>query len=263
MTDSTPLHEIEKLTDFAESLAREAGAVTLRYFGTGIDPEEKADGTPVTVADREAESLIRERIRERYPDHGILGEEFGEDRPQASVRWIVDPIDGTKSFVHGVPIYGVLIGVEIDGEPAVGVAHLPALRETVSAGLGLGCRWNGVRASVSAVDRLRDAVVLTTDAESADEEGIGSGWRALAQGAGFARTWGDCYGYVLVATGRAEIMVDPILSPWDASPFLPILTEAGGSFTDLDGAPTIYGGSAVASNGILHGEALRRLKSGS
>ena len=125
-----PTLEIEELTDFAESLARAAGAVTLRYFGTGVEPEEKADGTPVTVADREAESLLRERIRERYPHHGILGEEFGVDRPDAPVRWILDPIDGTKSFVHGVPLYGVLIGVEIDGEAAVGVAHLPALQET-------------------------------------------------------------------------------------------------------------------------------------
>ena len=263
MPNPPPTLEIEELTDFAESLARAAGAVTLRYFGTGVDPEEKADGTPVTVADREAESLLRERIRERYPHHGILGEEFGVDRPDAPVRWILDPIDGTKSFVHGVPLYGVLIGVEIDGKAAVGVAHLPALQETVSAGRGFGCSWNGVGASVSHVDRIEDAVVLGTDAESADAQGIGPGWRALAERASFVRTWGDCYGHVLVATGRAEIMVDPILSAWDASPFLPILTEAGGQFTDLDGVATIHGGSAVASNGILHEDALRLLRSGS
>jgi histidinol phosphatase-like enzyme (inositol monophosphatase family) len=254
---------IEELTAFAESLARAAGAVTLRHFGTGVEPEEKEDGTPVTVADREAETLLRERIREQYPEHGILGEEFGEDRPEASVRWILDPIDGTKSFVHGVPLYGVLIGVEIEGEPAVGVAHLPALQETVSAGVGIGCHWNGVRAAVSRVEQLEDAVALITDVESAEAQGIGEGWRGLADKVAFARTWGDCYGHVLVATGRAEIMVDPILSAWDASPFLPILTEAGGHFTDLDGIPTIHGGSAVASNGILHGDALGLLRSGS
>jgi histidinol phosphatase-like enzyme (inositol monophosphatase family) len=261
MPDPPPTLEIEELTEFAESLARAAGAVTLRYFGTGVEPEVKADGTPVTVADREAESLLRDRIHERYPDHGILGEEFGEDRPDAPVRWILDPIDGTKSFVHGVPLYGVLIGVEIDGEPAVGVAHLPALQETVSAGRGIGCRWNGVRANVSHVDHIEDALVLITGVESAERQGIGPGWRALAEKAAFARTWGDCYGHVLVATGRAEIMVDPILSAWDASPFLPILTEAGGQFTDLNGVPTIHGGSAVASNGILHGDVLGLLRS--
>ena len=263
MPNPHPTLEIEELTEFAESLARAAGAVTLRYFGTGVEAEVKADGTPVTVADREAESLLRDRIHERYPDHGILGEEFGEDRPGAPVRWILDPIDGTKSFVHGVPLYGVLIGVEIDGEPAVGVAHLPALQETVSAGRGIGCMWNGARANVSRVDRLEDALLLTTGVGSAERQGIGPGWRALAEKAAFVRTWGDCYGHVLVATGRAEIMVDPILSAWDASPFLPILTEAGGQFTDLNGVPTIHGGSAVASNGILHGDVLGLLRSGS
>jgi fructose-1,6-bisphosphatase/inositol monophosphatase family enzyme len=128
MTDSSRILEIEEISDFAESLARAAGAVTLRYFGAVVDAERKSDGTPVTVADREAESLMRRRIRERFPDHGILGEEFGEDLPDASTRWILDPIDGTKSFMRGIPLYGVLIGVERGGEPVVGVAHFPALQ---------------------------------------------------------------------------------------------------------------------------------------
>lgn len=261
MSDSAPLLEIEEITEFAESLGRAAGAITLRYFGEVVDAERKPDGTPVTIADREAESLLRRRIRERFPDHGILGEEFGEDLPEASTRWILDPIDGTKSFMRGVPLYGVLIGVERDGEPLVGVAHFPALQETVCAGRGLGCSWNGVSASVSGVERLDEAVALITDAESASAHGA-AGWDSLARRSAFARTWGDCYGYLLVATGRAEIMVDPILSAWDASPFLPIIEEAGGRFTDLEGAATIHGGSAMATNGILHEEALRILRGG-
>ena len=251
---------IHDLLAAAESFALEAGAVTLRHFGGWVDHEDKADGTPVTLADREAELLIRNRIDQRYPDHGVLGEEHGETRPGASVRWIVDPIDGTRSFMRGVPLYGVLLGIEIEGEPAVGVAHFPALSETVAAGRGLGCRWNGRPCRVSSVDRVSDALVLTTDPARVLTEPTGPGWERLQAEAALSRTWGDCYGHALVATGRADLMVDPILSAWDAAPLLTILTEAGGRFTDLAGRETIHGGSGVSSNGTLHEEVLRLLR---
>lgn len=252
---------ISTLLAAAEAFAVEAGQVTLRHFGGLVEHEAKGDGSPVTRADREAETLLRARIEARWPEHGILGEEFGATRDDAPIRWILDPIDGTRSFMRGVPLYGVLIGVEVDGEPVVGVAHFPALSETVSAGRGLGCRWNGRGCRVSSVDRLDQALVLTTDVERILSRPQGPGWRTLQQEASFSRSWGDCYGHALVATGRAEVMVDPVLSSWDAGPLLTILTEAGGRFTDLGGAATIHGGSGISSNGHLHKETLARLGS--
>lgn len=266
-----------RLLDLAVSLAEEAGRVTLEHFGEALDPEIKSDGSPVTVADRDAEALLRERILAAHPTHGILGEEFGETNPDSPIRWILDPIDGTRSFVHGVPFYGVLVGIEIDGEPEVGVAHFPAMDETVAAARDLGCRWkrgnaepvrdgrtsNAIRttseARVSEVSRLSDAVVLTTDEEATRSSPVADGWRDLSARASFSRTWGDCYGHCLVATGRAEVMLDPELNPWDAAPLLPIVTEAGGRFTDLSGAPTIHGGNGISTNGKLHDEILRIL----
>lgn len=249
-----------ELLSAAEEFGREAGDVTLRWFGGLVEHDDKADGSPVTQADREAERLLRDRIAERFPGHGVLGEEYPATNPEARIRWILDPIDGTRSFMRGVPLYGVLIGIEVDGEPDVGVAHFPALAETVAAGGGLGCRWNGEPCSVSGVGALDRSLVLTTDVERILSRPQGAGWRRLQQSASFSRTWGDCYGHILVATGRAEIMVDPVLSPWDAGPLLTILQEAGGRFTDLDGKPTIHGGSGVSTNGRIHDRVLEMLR---
>lgn len=254
--------ELDALFDDAVRWAEEAGGITLDFFGGRLEADAKSDGTPVTKADRAAEGRLRERIRARYPEHGILGEEFGEERPDAEIRWILDPIDGTRSFMHGVPLYGVLVGVEVGGAPSVGVAHFPALDETVAAATGRGCTLDGRPCGVSRTERLGDALVVTTDVERALSAPIGPGWRTLQQRAAFSRSWGDCYGHALVATGRADVMVDPILNAWDASPFLTILTEAGGRFTDLAGEPTIHGGSGISTNGRLHGEVLSVLSPG-
>ena len=268
------------LLDFAVDLATKAGSLTLRYFQSArLRIDYKADATPVTDADRAAESFIRERLAEAYPDHAIMGEEFGErpGHPGNSAtprfRWIIDPIDGTKSFVRGVPLYGVLIGLEVDGVSALGVIHFPALNETVAAARGCGCRFNGTTCHVSQTDRLADATLLSSALFSLGDNGPGGGGAA---GAGDAdpgydkllrsvkhfRTWGDCYGYALVATGRADLMLDPKLAAWDCAPMLPILAEAGGRFTDLRGEATIHGQSGLASNGKLHDEVLALLKSG-
>jgi len=256
---SASADEIRQLLEFATQLAHEAGAITLKYFGGVVGHDDKGDGTPVTIADREAERLIRSRVGARYPEHSILGEEYGESNEGARVRWILDPIDATRSFMRGVPLYGVLIGIEIEGESAVGVSHFPPLRETVAAGLGLGCTWNGRPCRVSGVDRLEDAVVCTTDVERILRRPEGPGWRKIQQTAAFSRTWGDCYGHALVATGRIEAQVDPVMAPWDAGPFLTIVTEAGGRFTTLQGEATLHGGSGVSSNGVLHEEVLQML----
>jgi histidinol phosphatase-like enzyme (inositol monophosphatase family) len=258
MEAGTP--ELGRLLDAALRWAREAGVITLHHFGTSLSSDTKGDGTPVTIADRTAETLLRQKIATEYPDHGILGEEFGETNPGARIRWILDPIDGTRSFVRGVPIYGVLIGVEVDGVPAVGVAHFPALRETVGAARGHGCLWNGRPAQVSSIQTLSEAAALTTDPVELLEGPIAQGWEALVRATSLARTWGDCYGHILVATGRAEVMIDPVLSPWDAAPFVPILEEAGGRFTDLTGVPRLDGGSGISTNGLLHDQVLRLLQ---
>lgn len=245
-----------QLLSAAEELAREAGAITLRHFGRPLSHSYKDDGSPVTVADQEAEAAIRRKVEARYPSHGIIGEECGESNEGADVRWIIDPIDGTLSFMRGVPLYAVLIGIEIQGTPAVGVAHFPALSETVAAARGLGCTWNGDPCTVSRVSSLSDAAVSTTDEKAIAAGPYREGWRKLRRRCRLSRTWGDAYGHALVATGRIEIQVDPVLNLWDAAPLLPIISEAGGRFTDIDGNATVRGGSGVGSNGILHHEAL-------
>jgi histidinol-phosphatase len=259
MTDERARAEIRELLDFATTLAQEAGDVTLKYFGGIVGHDSKSDGSPVTIADQEAERLIRGRIEARYPEHSILGEEYGESNEGARVRWILDPIDATRSFMRGVPLYGVLIGIDLDDETSVGVAHFPPLRETVAAGRGLGCTLNGNPCRVSDVSRLEEAVVCTTDVERLLSRPEGEGWRRIQQRAAFSRTWGDCYGHALVATGRIEAQVDPIMASWDAGPFLTIATEAGGKFTTFAGDETVHGGSGISSNGVLHEDVLRTL----
>jgi histidinol-phosphatase len=242
------------LLEFAVEVAWRAGRVTLAHYQTGISAELKPDDSPVTEADRAAERLARELIERRFPHDAILGEEFGETRPGAERRWILDPIDGTRSFARGVPLYGVLLAVEEAGEAIVGVLHFPALSESVYAARGEGCWWDGRRALVSEHDRMEQALLLTTSVADAEERGE-MGWKRLASRAGLVRTWGDCYGYALVATGRADIMVDPVLAPWDAAALLPVIEEAGGVFTDWQGRTTHLGGDGIATNAALAREA--------
>lgn len=246
MNDSV---DLEGLLDFAVELARGAGEITLKYFKKSLKPERKGDGSPVTIADREAERFIRERIEEKFPQDAILGEEEAARAGHSGRQWIIDPIDGTYSFVRGVPLYGVLIGLEINEEVVLGVVNLPALGEIVYAARGTGCFWNDTRARVSQVETLEDALVLSTDFGACERYGFGATAERLQRAAGARRTWGDCYGHVLVATGRAEIMLDPVMNVWDCAPFLPILEEAGGTFTDWKGNRTIRGGNAVSTNG--------------
>lgn len=245
---------LAELMEFAVDAAARAGAITLHHYQTALSAEIKVDATPVTIADREAERTLRALIAARFPNDGILGEEFGVTRPDAARRWILDPIDGTRSYVRGVPLYGVLIALEEAGSVLLGAAHFPALRETVVAARGQGCWWNGRRARVSEVARLEDSLVLTTDVENMEELGRGAAWNAVRARAGTVRTWGDCYGHVLVATGRAEAMFDPVLAPWDVAALFPIVEEAGGVFTDWAGNRTHRGGSGVATNAAVAAE---------
>jgi histidinol phosphatase-like enzyme (inositol monophosphatase family) len=229
--------ELRELTAFAVESAQLAGAFTLGYFNAGTPHELKADRSPVTAADRGAEERLRKRIGAAFPDHGILGEEFGETQGNGRARWILDPIDGTVSFICGVPLYAVLVGFEYDGEMVAGVIHLPALGETVWAAKGQGCWWNGRRARVSDTRELAAARLCAFE-------------RVRAQCL-LDRGWSDAYAYALVATGRAEIVLDPVMSIWDNAACMPCVVEAGGSFTDWSGNATHRGPEAVATNGAL------------
>jgi histidinol phosphatase-like enzyme (inositol monophosphatase family) len=235
----------------AAELARLIGDVALRHYRSRLVVETKADGSPVTVADRAAEEAARDWVRRFFPEDGVLGEEFGEERPGARRRWVIDPIDGTKSFVRGAALWGSLVAL-CEGETVLaGAACFPALGEWIAAAPRAGCWWNGIRCAVSSVASLSAATVLTTDARFRERPDRRAGWDRVASAAGLARTWGDCFGYLLVATGRAEMMCDPILAPWDAAALYPIVREAGGVFTDWDGRDTAFGGSAVATNHAL------------
>src|SRR5262245_20509738 len=239
------------LLEFAVEVAWRVGRISLAHYQTGVAAETKADASPVTVADRAAEQLARDLIEARFPQDGIVGEEFDEARPGAERKWIIDPIDGTRSFVRGVPLYGVLLAVEDDGEAVLGVIHFPALAETVYAARGEGCWWDGRRALVSDTTSLDDALLLTTSYEGIERRNFSDGWNRVRSRAGQVRTWGDCYGHALVATGRAEAMFDAGANVWDAAALKPIIEEAGGVFTDWHGQPTHRGGSAISSNAAL------------
>jgi histidinol phosphatase-like enzyme (inositol monophosphatase family) len=245
--------------DFATDAAFQAGQLTLAHFQTGVAVDRKRDASPVTVADRGGEELLRALIGKRFPDHGLYGEEMGESENDSTHRWIIDPIDGTQSFIRGVPLYGVLLGLEIDAEMVVGVCYLPALGEMLAAGRDEGCRWNGREARVSEVDVMSAAVVSLTEPGSLDEAPHGAFWQKLKRAARVVRGYSDCYGHCLVATGRCEIMLDPIMNPWDCAALMPIVEEAGGTFTDWRGERTVYGGSAMSTNGVLF-DALMELK---
>lgn len=252
--------ELQSILDFAVESAQLAGAFTLGYFNADLSVETKADDSPVTAADRGAEQLLRRRIEAAFPAHGILGEELGEKRGSQPARWILDPIDGTFSFISGVPLYAVLVGFEWQGEMLVGVIHLPALKETVYAARGLGCRWNGGPARVSQVASLSQARLLHCGAKPLRSGPHAGAFDRLLAACHKDRGWCDAYGYALLATGRAEVVVDPVMAIWDSAALLPVVLEAGGTFTDWDGRTTHQGAGAVATNGRLFEAVLRALR---
>jgi histidinol-phosphatase len=242
--------------DFGLDCAEKAGRITLKYFRTQIEIERKSDDTPVTIADKEAEQFIRAEISRVFPFHRVLGEEFGESGPDSPWRWIIDPVDGTKSFVHGVPFYTVLIALLYENEPVVGIIHNPALKETVGADLHGRGEARGVSVGVSDTRELREAWLQVTDPANFSRLMPDAALR-LFQAVGYCRTWADGYGYLLVATGRSDIALDPVMSLWDIAPLKPVIQAAGGRFSDLQGVTSGVGTSALATNGVLHPDVLK------
>ncbi len=239
------------LLEFALDAAWQAGRITLGYYQTNMAADRKADNSMVTIADKLAEQKLRQLIEERWPDHGIIGEEYGDSNSDAPYTWTIDPIDGTRSFVSGVPLFSTLVALLDGNRPLVGVIHLPALNETIYAARGDGCYWNGRRVHVSSIDKLEDAMLLISGLNHFTSAEQVEGWQKLIDATYAQRTWGDAYGYALVASGRAEIMVDPAMHLWDCGPMQVILEEAGGHFTDWRGNATIHAGESIVTNEAL------------
>lgn len=269
-----PHHE-QRLTAMIE-VGLAAGNRTLAHFGNrSLTVDRKGDASPVTIADREAETLTRELIAARYPDDTIAGEEFPEQAGSSDYRWTVDPIDGTKSFICGVPLYSTLLALEHAGKPLGGMILIPALGQAAVAAIGHGCFHSGnlsgedltnpshaqwSPAEVSQCDQLADAVFVTSEVRTFAERDSAAAYTRVEQACWLSRTWGDGYGYLMVATGRADVMVDPICSAWDVAAILPILIEAGGRFSDWKGNASARGGDGVGTNGKLHDHVLGMLR---
>lgn len=259
---------LESLSKFARRLAVEAEAVILPYYHGHFSVELKGDASPVTEADRAAERRIRSLIAEAYPDHAVLGEEYGESGPhKSSHRWVIDPIDGTVSFTCRVPLFGTLIALEVEGEPVVGVAHFPALAETYWGVRGEGAFRGGTPIRARRCERLSDAVLCATGFHSSDLSGTGEpplvSWPPLLRAVKLFRGWGDCYGHALVASGRADAMIDVVMRPWDNAALIPILEEAGASVSSIEGRTDdlVRAGSLVSCAPGLQAELLEVLSS--
>lgn len=250
---------------FALESSSRAAELILSYYRLGdVTVELKADKTPVTAADQGAEQLLRAEIQKAFPDDGVVGEEYGETPGTSGYRWILDPVDGTKSFIAGVPLFGTLIGVEQLGEPVIGLARFPALNEVVYASKGHGT-WRQIgdaapqQVRVRTTSRLEDGIFCFTSVGGWDAAGKLDAFNRLCRTARLTRGWGDCYGHCLVATGRADVHIDPIMSLWDAAALLPILTEAGGLFLSWDGEPTTAGGNGISTTPALKQQVLALL----
>ena len=261
-----------ELLQIALKTAELAQTNILKYFQSGVGVEWKKDNTPVTIADKSTEELAREFWAKETPGFGVIGEEFGIESPDAEYQWVIDPIDGTKAFVHGVPLFGTLIALYKKNVPVCSIVRIPAMNTAVWAVNGGGAFLDGRPVRVSGISQLNEALVLSGTVNTMETMGYGEGFAKLRRSAKLHRGWGDCYGYYLVAAGRAEVMVDPVVSLWDIAPYPLLFKEAGGKFSTIDGktelfgadgkpvAPIYEGFTSVATNGALHDVVLDSLK---
>jgi myo-inositol-1(or 4)-monophosphatase len=249
---------VDPQLQWAIAQAQEAGEIAMKYFRQSFEVFRKSDQSPVTIADKEIETFLRERIDRDYSSHGILGEEFDEKFGDGT-RWVIDPIDGTKSFVYGVPLFAVLLGQEVGGEPSFGVAHFPAINETYW-GSADGAFLNGTRIAVSQKSSLADSLLLMGSLKAMDAHGNLNAFTELARKAYATRNFGDAYGHCLVARGDAEAIIDPFVNVWDTCAVAPIVTAAGGSFTSLSGEPGHFHANALSCAPGLVNEILDYLR---
>lgn len=244
--------DIQSFVPFLTELAEKSGDFIRPLFGDlSVAVESKADSSPVTLADRGAEELMRRMIHERFPDHGVVGEEFGAERPGAEWVWVLDPVDGTRSFAAGCPLFGTLIALKHHGQPVLGAIHQPVLRQ-LCIGDGHTTTLNGRAVRVRPCAAVEDALLLTTDPFLPARHQDGAAFEQLAKRARLYRTWGDCYGYVLLAGGWADIMTDAIMNEWDIQALVPVVRGAGGVITDWQGNDPVGATSIVAASPALH-----------
>ncbi|MDQ8201623.1 histidinol-phosphatase [Pelagicoccus sp. SDUM812003] len=244
--------QFEEFDTFTAKLCKESERIILAYFDDpNLEVISKSDDTPVTAADREAETMIRDAIETLYPEHGIMGEEFGSQNAASDYQWVIDPIDGTKTFAAGTPLFGTMIALLKDGEPLYGSINYPGVRRRLS-GDNARAFANGKPIRARSNVPLKDALVMTTDIQSIAKHQNGANFEELLAKTKFCRTWGDCFGYYLVAIGKADIMLDPIMNPWDIMALVPILRGAGAVITDWRGDNPAKGESCVATNPDLH-----------
>jgi histidinol-phosphatase len=251
---------MDEILNTAIVAAKAAGEIALRYFRTNLTVEIKADRTPVTRADRECEARIVEILSARFPDCGFLGEELGEHRGRVNTRWIIDPIDGTKNFIRGIPFFATLIALEEEGEITAGVMHAPAISDLLYARKGQGAFANGRQVHVSAVTDLHDAMLIHGGLKDLKVRPCWQPFLRLVDATARQRGFGDALGHSVVIGGQAEVALEPEIKPWDVAATKIIVTEAGGRFSDFAGSPSIYAGSAVISNGRVHDEVLKMLR---
>jgi len=245
------MNALVEFKNFCKLLAKESSKVIMQYYRSDFNVEIKPDQSPVTIADKKSEELIRTLIMKNYPDHGILGEEFGEHNSEAEYKWILDPIDGTKSFISGVPLFGTLIALINNNEPVLGVINHPVLNELL-IGDNSVTELNDVKVTMRKCEDISAATLLTSDHLMFGKYRNKKNFDKLTEHVKLYRTWGDCYGYSLLASGYADIMIDPIMSKWDLAALIPVIKGAGGIITDYYGNNPLEGNSIVASNAKLH-----------
>lgn len=251
---------LEEIKPFLKLLANESSAVIRKFFRNQIFVESKPDSSPVTMADKLAEEKMRELILKEFPSHGIIGEEFGNINPEAEFVWVLDPIDGTKSFISGALSFGTLIALLKNGKPIIGVINHPILNEFLIGDNNLTL-LNDIHVKIRNCTSISEATLLTTDHLNIQKYQSKVGFENLITKAKLYRNWGDCYGYYLLATGFADIMIDPIMSVWDSMAIIPIINGAGGRITDYQGNDATVGNSIVASNQKIHDDIIRILNS--
>lgn len=249
---------LREYKEFCKLLSEVSGKIIKQYFRTGFEIETKKDQSPVTIADKKAEEAMRELIMKELPDHGILGEEFGNHQPESEYQWILDPIDGTKSFICGAVTFGTLIALLKNGEPLLGVINQPILGEYL-IGDNKTAELNEMQVKSRECDNLENAVLLSTDHLNIEKYQNLDNFEKLMRKTKLYRQWGDCYGYYLVATGYADIMIDPIMSVWDSMALIPVIRGAGAVVTDYHGNDPVKGSSIIASAKGIHKEVIKIL----